>query len=90
MPGAVRGNHFHLAKVERFLVVEGEAAIRIRKVLGGEVHEFRVSGDQPTAVDMPTLHTHNIENVGQGPLLTLFWAHEIFDPASPDTFAEPV
>src|SRR5690606_18504556 len=29
-PGVTRGNHFHLSKVERFLVLEGEAVIRIR------------------------------------------------------------
>ncbi len=89
-PGATRGDHFHLAKVERFLVVEGEAVIRIRKVLGSEVWEYRVSGAAPAALDMPTLATHSIENVGEKPLLTLFWAHEVFDAAAPDTYADPV
>ena len=85
-----RGDHFHLSKVERFLVVEGEAVIRIRKVLGGPVWEYRVTGDAPAPVDMPTLHTHSIENTGDKPLLTLFWTQEIFDPAAPDTYADPV
>jgi UDP-2-acetamido-2,6-beta-L-arabino-hexul-4-ose reductase len=89
-PGITRGDHFHLGKVERFLVLEGEAIIRIRRVLGGPVWEYRVNGAVPAAVDMPTLHTHSIENVGASPLLTLFWANEIFDPAAPDTFADPV
>jgi UDP-2-acetamido-2,6-beta-L-arabino-hexul-4-ose reductase len=39
---------------------------------------------------MPTLHTHSIENVGPGRLLTLFWTHDLFDPAAPDTYADPV
>ncbi len=89
-PGVTRGDHFHLTKVERFLVVEGEATIRIRPVLGGDVWEYRVYGRKPTPVDMPTLHTHSIENTGETPLLTLFWTHEMFDPAAPDTFADPV
>lgn len=89
-PGIVRGDHFHLGKVERFLVVKGEAIIRIRPVLGTDVWECRVSGDSPAAVDMPTLHTHNIENVGDTPLLTLFWTNAVFDPVAPDTFADPV
>lgn len=89
-PGMTRGNHFHLAKAERFLVLEGEAVIRIRRVLGGPVWEFRVDGQAPAAVDMPTLHTHSIENVGGKPLLTLFWTHEMFDPARPDTYADRV
>lgn len=89
-PGITRGDHFHLNKVERFLVVQGEAMIRIRKVLSDEVWEFRVSGDAPAPVDMPTLHTHSIENTGDTDLLTLFWTHDIFDPANPDTFADKV
>ena len=89
-PGVTRGDHFHLHKVERFLVVEGEAIIRIRRVLGDEVWSYRVSGGAPAPVDMPTLHAHSIENVGEGPLLTLFWTHDLFDPAAPDTYADEV
>lgn len=89
-PGIVRGDHFHLNKVERFLVLQGEAIIRIRPVLGDAIWECRVSGDAPAAVDMPTLHTHNIENVGDTPLLTLFWTNAVFDPANPDTYADPI
>lgn len=88
--GVTRGEHFHLKKVERFLVVEGKAQIAMRKVLTDETHVFEVSGDTPAYVDMPTLWTHNITNVGGGPLITTFWTHDIFDPAAPDTFADPV
>lgn len=90
VPGVTRGDHFHLTKVERFLVVQGEAIIRIRKVLSDEVWEYRVSGKAPALVDIPTLHTHSIENVGNEPLLTLFWTHDLFDPTDPDTFADEV
>jgi UDP-2-acetamido-2,6-beta-L-arabino-hexul-4-ose reductase len=89
-PGVTRGDHFHLGKVERFLVLEGNAVIRVRRVMGGPVWEYSVDGAVPAVVDMPTLHTHSLENVGSTPLLTLFWANEIFDPAAPDTFADPV
>lgn len=89
-PGVTRGDHFHLHKIERFLVLEGEAIIRIRRALGGPVWEYRVSGQTPAPVDMPTLHTHSIENVGDRPLLTLFWTHDMFDPAAPDTYFDPV
>jgi UDP-2-acetamido-2,6-beta-L-arabino-hexul-4-ose reductase len=89
-PGITRGDHYHFNKVERFLVVQGDAIIRIRKLFGSEIHEFKVSGAEPEYIDMPTLHTHNITNTGDGNLLTMFWSHEIFDPAHPDTVREPV
>lgn len=90
VPGQKRGDHFHLNLVERFLVVKGDAVIRIRRVLTDEVHEFAVSGDRPVAIDMPPLHTHNIENRGEGDVITFFWSHHLFDPANPDTYADPV
>lgn len=89
-PGVTRGEHFHLTKIERFLVVEGEASIAVRKVLTDEIHSFSVNGDEPTYVDMPTLWTHNITNTGMKPLVTLFWTHDLFDPTAPDTYADKV
>jgi UDP-2-acetamido-2,6-beta-L-arabino-hexul-4-ose reductase len=89
-PGVTRGDHFHLHKVERFLVLQGEACIRIRKVLYKDAWAFNVSGDAPAVVDMPTLHTHSIENIGKDPLITLFWTHDLFDPLNPDTYRDSV
>lgn len=89
-PGITRGNHYHTRKVERFLVSGGEAEIKLRHLFGSEVQTFRVSGDRPSYVDIPTLHTHNITNVGTGTLLTLFWTNELFDPNNPDQYNEMV
>lgn len=89
-PGITRGNHYHTRKIERFLVVSGEAKIKIRRLYSNEVQVFRVSGAAPSYVDIPTLHTHNITNVGSGELVTFFWTHELFDPQDPDTFMEKV
>ena len=89
-PGITRGQHYHLRKVERFVVLEGQALISLRRMLHDEVVEHRVSGDDAVAVDMPTMWVHNITNIGDGPLLTLFWANDLFDPAAPDTYPEAV
>ncbi len=89
-PGAVRGNHYHTHKKERFFVVEGRAKIRMRNRVTGEIKEYIVSGDKPQTVDMIPNWTHNIENIGEGEMRLLVWANELFDPANPDTFADPV
>lgn len=52
----------------------------------GDVITYRVSGDNITVVDIPPGYTHNIKNVGQTDLMTLFWANEIFDQDKPDTY----
>lgn len=89
-PGVTRGNHYHLRKVERFVVVRGQATIEVRRMFSDDVHTFDVDGCIPAYIDIPTLHTHNITNVGDADLLTLFWANEIFDLERSDTFGEPV
>jgi UDP-2-acetamido-2,6-beta-L-arabino-hexul-4-ose reductase len=89
-PGITRGEHYHLAKVERFVVVAGEAEIALRRLFTDEVVRFRVSGGDPVAVDMPTMWAHRITNVGAGELRTLFWANDLHDPARPDTYPEKV
>jgi UDP-2-acetamido-2,6-beta-L-arabino-hexul-4-ose reductase len=89
-PGQMRGDHYHLHKVERFFVVKGEAEISLRRLLHDDVVTFRLSGDTPSFVDMPTLWVHNIRNVGSSELVTMFWADQLLDPDNPDQYPEKV
>jgi UDP-2-acetamido-2,6-beta-L-arabino-hexul-4-ose reductase len=85
-PGMSRGNHFHLTKTERFMVLQGLAVIRLRRLFTDDVVEFEVDGSEPVFVDMPTMWTHSITNVGQTDLLTLFYADDLYNPDDPDTY----
>jgi UDP-2-acetamido-2,6-beta-L-arabino-hexul-4-ose reductase len=78
--------------VEKFVVLEGDAIIRFRSILqevGSQklkVIEYPISGKEFRVVDIPPGYTHSIENVGDSDLIVLFWADEILNPLSPDTF----
>lgn len=85
-PGITRGHHYHDAKVEKFVVVEGEAVVRFRSILGHQVVEYPVTGRDFRVVDIPPGYTHSISNLGDGDLVVLFWASEPFDPEHPDTY----
>lgn len=89
-PGVTRGHHYHDLKVEKFCVLEGEAIVRFRPVLGTDVTEHRVSGSDFAVVDIPPGVTHSIENVGTTEMVVLFWASEIFEPERPDTHSAEV
>ena len=90
-PGVTKGQHWHNTKWEFFIVVSGRALIQERRIDSGEVLEFEVSGDAVQAVHMLPGYTHNIINLSDTePLVTLMWANELFDPARPDTYSEPV
>jgi UDP-2-acetamido-2,6-beta-L-arabino-hexul-4-ose reductase len=89
-PGFTRGQHYHLGKVERFLVLRGRADIKLRRLFTQDVISFAVSGDHPAIIDMPTMWVHSITNTGPDELVTLFYADELFDPDRPDTYPEEV
>ena len=96
-PGITKGNHWHMSKWERFLVVSGTASIRLRKV--GEdaegnpfpVDEYVVSGPDTRVVEMIPGYTHSLTNLSDTEdLVTVMWANEPFDPEDPDTYYEEV
>jgi len=89
-PGITRGNHFHTRKIERFAVIKGKARIQLRRIGTDKVINFDLDGNQPSYVDMPIWYTHNITNVGDEELYTIFWINEFFDPNDADTFFEKV
>lgn len=90
-PGITKGQHWHNSKWELFIVVSGRALIEQRRIGSEEVLRFEVDGDHIQAVHMLPGYTHNIINLSETEdLVTLMWANEPFDPARPDTYAEPV
>ena len=89
-PGVTRGNHYHIDKFERFIVINGNAEVRLRKIFSDEVTTYDVSGDNPTYIDIPTYLTHNITNTGSSDLITLFWSNVFYDENNPDTYFEEV
>lgn len=86
VPGVTRGNHFHTRKAERFSVIKGAARIQLRKIGSSEVINYDLDGSEPSYVDMPIWHTHNITNIGTEELITLFWINEPYNQEDPDTY----
>lgn len=96
-PGITKGNHWHMSKWEKFLVVSGTASIKLRKV--GEdaegdpypIDEYVVRGEDMRVVEMIPGYTHSITNLSDADdLVTVMWANEPFDPENPDTYYEEV
>jgi UDP-2-acetamido-2,6-beta-L-arabino-hexul-4-ose reductase len=88
--GITRGNHFHTRKIERFSVIKGKALIQLRKIGSNEIFDYYLSGGNPAYVDMPIWYTHNIKNIGEEELYTMFWINEFYDAKDPDTYFEKV
>lgn len=89
-PGITRGEHYHTRKIERFAVISGNAKIELRRIGTDEIITYLLDGKYPSFVDMPIWTTHNITNIGDSDLYTLFWINEPYDPDDPDTYFEKV
>ena len=85
-PGISRGNHWHHTKIEKFLVVQGEAEIKLRNYDTEEVISYNVNDKVLKVVDMPAGYIHSITNTGKDDLITIFWSDEIFNKDKPDTY----
>jgi UDP-2-acetamido-2,6-beta-L-arabino-hexul-4-ose reductase len=86
VPGITRGNHYHTRKVERFAVISGKASIKFRKIDSDKIFEYILDGEHPAYVDMPIWYTHNITNIGDTKLITLFWINEPYNSEESDTY----
>lgn len=89
-PGITRGDHYHHSKIEKFLVISGKAHFGFRHIETGERHEIVVDGSEGRIVETIPGWTHNITNIGDGEMVVMLWANEIFDRARPDTIAMKV
>ena len=88
-PLSPRLNHYHTRKFERFAVIKGKANLQLRRIGTDEVMDFEIDADKcPGFVDMPIWFTHNITNIGDDTLYTMFWINEFFDAEDPDTYFE--
>jgi len=85
LPGITRGHHYHDTKIEKFCVIQGQGIIRFRQIDSQDILEYPVGDEEIKVVDIVPGYTHSIENVGEGEMIVLFWADEIFDPGRPDT-----
>ena len=92
-PGITKGQHWHHTKWEFFIVVSGHGLIQERNLNDpeGKVIEFEVTGDNIQCIHMLPGYTHNIINLSETEnLVTVMYCNEVFDPAHPDTFFDPV
>lgn len=88
--GLTREGIFHHHKIERLLVLKGDAVVSLQKLFSDQVLKLEVNGLSPQLIDIPTLCTYSIKNVGKVDLMTLLWSHEMPEREGSDIFYEPV
>lgn len=85
-PGVTRGGHYHHSKTEKFLVIKGLARFKFKHMLTDEKFEIVTNGEVPMIVETIPGWAHDITNIGNGEMVVMLWANEIFDRVKPDTY----
>ena len=89
-PGVVRGEHFHHTKVERFVVLAGDAKLEYRHVIDDTYFSVESSAGDGKVIETLPGYAHNITNIGEVDLIVVLWANEVFDDSNPDTYYSKV
>lgn len=89
-PGVTRGGHYHHTKTEKFMVIKGQAKFCFRHILTDEEYTIHTSEESFRIVETAPGWSHSVTNVGNGDLVALIWANEIFSNENPDTVSYKV
>lgn len=89
-PHITRGGHYHHTKNEKFIVLQGQARFGFKHMITNEVIVREVSSKHIEVVETIPGWSHDITNIGDGELIVMLWANEIFDRSAPDTITAKV
>ncbi len=88
-PDELRGNHYHLRKVEKFICVAGDCTITSKDRDTGSIMKVETCAEQPLQISVYPNNTHNIV-AGVDGCVILTWVSEAFNPDDPDTYQEEI
>ncbi len=89
-PGKVRGNHYHIRKVEWFCVPAGQGLLLLKDQETGETQEVIMGVNNLKTIKIQPGTIHAIKNIGEDDMVLIVYANESFDPEDPDTYYEKI
>jgi UDP-2-acetamido-2,6-beta-L-arabino-hexul-4-ose reductase len=78
-----RGNHYHTKKLERFILIGGEAEVEL---IGFNGDKWKYILKHMSTIDIPNYYIHTLTKVSKEDLICAFWVDEFYDINNPDTF----
>jgi UDP-2-acetamido-2,6-beta-L-arabino-hexul-4-ose reductase len=86
-PGSIRGDHFHESKIEKFIVIAGEAEIIFEDLISNDIKREVINYENNHLIYAIPGWNHKIVNTSKTEtLIIIAWANENFDKENPDTY----
>jgi UDP-2-acetamido-2,6-beta-L-arabino-hexul-4-ose reductase len=86
-PGKIRGNHYHLKRIEWFFVAQGKADIYLEDIKTKEHICLGVSSEEPKVVTIFPGIAHAVKNTGKDASLLVSAQNNIYNFEHPDTIS---
>ncbi|MFH1181018.1 MAG: WxcM-like domain-containing protein [bacterium] len=83
-PGYVRGNHYHLKRMEWFFVIAGETELGLEDIKTKKKVRFKLSSKNPRVITIFPRVAHAVKNIGQGMAYFVSAQSDIFNPKKSD------
>jgi len=85
-PGQVRGNHYHLERIEWFLLIGGKAKLYLEDIKTKEKICLKLSSKKPEVVTIFPKIAHAVKNPSRQTIYLVSAQNIIYNPENPDTF----
>lgn len=86
-PGHIRGNHYHLNKIEWFFIINGKAKFCLKNPKTQERICFRISSKNPRVITVFPKIAHAIKNIDQKTIYFVEADSSIYNHKKPDSFS---
>jgi len=82
----IRGNHYHLKKIEWFLIIQGICEIHIEDIDTNIKEVLTLCQENQKMIMIEPNKAHAFKNIGKVDLIILAIVNKPFDHSKPDTF----
>lgn len=86
-----RGNHYHMSKVEKFLLLNGRCKFQFKNMKNEyEKIDFIIDSNNTEVIETIPGWLHSLKNLSNYPIYLIIWANEMFDKKNPDTYEKTI
>ena len=86
-PGKVRGNHYHLKRIEWFFVIGGKADFYLEDLKSKKRICLKLTPRKPRLVTVFPGTSHALKNISKKTIYLVSAQNTIYNPKNPDTFS---
>mgnify|MGYP000843899839 CR=1 FL=1 len=87
-PYQTKGNHYHMSKWERFIILKGKGRIEVKNVINNASFSFNLDENEKQMIDIMPGFSHRLINDSSSPLMVLIYASRLYDESNLDTYID--